>query len=193
MENKQVILFVGITSLVSVLLSGCAPERAFQPIPSTTTNTTQPATPSPSPSSTALTSVAMDKTCDSIFPVDGLYKFDPNVALAPDSSPFISSPVVSEQQALKGISCKLLNLSSGATTQVVVVKLQPESAKQLTQSIATDPNSVPYQVNTELRGTYNKQIGQFVKGNYWVTVSSAGFQNPVDASKLSYLTSLGLN
>lgn len=185
------IVVIGVTALAALSLASCAPEP-IQPIASE--SQIPPATsPTPTVSNSTpptLTSVAMDKTCSTIFPLGKLYEYDPNIALVPAKSG--SSDIATEQVKLGGIVCELTNLSSASSTQITIVKLTPESARAKANQIEAASSSGGYQVQTGLKASYQGKTGQFVKNNYWVSVTSEGFSNPVQASPVSYLTAIGL-
>lgn len=181
-------------AIAVLVLSACAPEKSLDPL-STTSPTTPASVTSPSPTPTASSSASlesqkMDKSCADIFPLGRLYEFDPNVALVSSKEP--ASALATQQLKLGGIICELTNLSSATSTQIVVSKLTPPSAEALKSQIQSASNTSGYQVATGTRAAFQDKTGQFVFNNYWVSVTSDGFTNPVLASPVSYLTSRGL-
>lgn len=150
----------------------------------------QSATPAPptSPTPFVLTSLAMDKACEDILGLQKLYDYDSNVALVTGRAPTMS-PTAAEQVRLGGVTCVIVNLSSSVETEIVITKLTEASATFKSTELSATPN---YQVNNVVRGLFTTPTGQFVSGNYWVSVSSPDFKNPVDASQVSFLVASGL-
>jgi starvation-inducible outer membrane lipoprotein len=193
------------TALIAIgvvaTLAGCAsppptsteassPTHSKSPT-STPAQTSSPSVePAPSSSATpfALTSVAMDKTCGDILGLQKLYDYDPNVALVTGRTPTMS-PVAAEQVRLGGITCVIVNLSSSVETEIVATRLTEASASFKSTELSATPN---YQVNNVVRGVFTTETGQFVSGNYWVSVSSPNFTSPVDASQMSFLVASAL-
>lgn len=201
MSQFQRFAIVGAVVLSATLVfSGCTPEPELQqatksakPAPSSTKVITQSpsSTPLPSSETIQIQGESMDKSCESIFPVDRLYKYNANIGLIPNQPPTIS-PTSAQQLEIGGISCALMNLSSGATTEVVVTKLSPSSIKAKTQEIDLATSEGNYQVENGLIASFSGQTGQFMKNGYWVSVSSSDFGTAIDASKVSNLVAQGL-
>lgn len=201
MSQLQRFSFIGALAVSAALvLSGCAPEpdqqqatKSAMPTPSSTQVSTQSPSPTPLPTSQAIQiqGVTMDKSCETIFPVDRLYSYNANIGLIPNQAPTIS-PTSTQQLELGGISCALMNLSSGSTTEIVITKLSPSSIQTKTQEIATATTAGKYQVENGLIASYTGQTGQFVKNGYWVSVSSNDFGSAIDASRVSNLVAQGL-
>lgn len=199
-RNHKVYILGGVILASTVALTGCVAE-ASPPTSSATPSKTSTTSASPiasktptssgTPTSEPLVAEKMDRSCEEIFPLDRLYEFDSNLGLIPGQTPTVSSSA-NAQLALEGITCALTNLSSGATTEVIVTKLTEKSAaakKKELDSVATQGS---YQVETGLTAAFAGQTGQFVKNTYLVSVASTDFASAVDASRISYLTAQGL-
>ena len=201
MRQTLKLLVTGGTILTSILvLTGCAPEASSSSISASPTKTSTSApkpknsstpTESTTPSNEPLNADAMDKTCEEVFPLNRLYEFDSNLGLIPGQSPTVS-PTAQAQIALGGVSCALTNLSSGASTEVVITKLTEKSALAKKKEIDSLEAQGNYQVETGLTASFANNTGQFVKNNYWVSVASVNFTNGLDASQISFLTAQGL-
>lgn len=201
MRQTLKILITGGAILSSTLvLTGCAYEASSSSISASPTKTSTTVskpkisstpTSSSTPSNEPLTAEAMDKTCEDVFPLNRLYEFDSNLGLIPGQSPTVS-PTAQAQIALGGVSCALTNLSSGATTEVIITKLTEKSAAMKKKEINSLEAQGSYQVETGLTASYANNTGQFVNNNYWVSVASANFANGLDASRISFLTAQGL-
>lgn len=200
MGKTSKLLLVASTGIVILFSSGCAPEPEPVVIPSKTASSVSPkpttsvSTPQSTPSSdlpVPLASEPMDKSCEKIFPVDRLYNFNANIGLIPNQAPTIA-PSAQKQLELGGISCVLTNLSSGATTEVVLTKLTPQSAESKSKELESLFSQGNYQVENGITASFSNHSGQFVKNNYWVSISSTDFANPIDASRVSNLVAQGL-
>lgn len=198
----KALISAGGMSLAIVMglgLSGCASEseQTSTPKPSLTasqnTTSTKPSTTSPTPTATSfsLKSEPTDKSCDSILTLQSLYDFDPNLGTNPNT-PGTLGRVGGQQMQLGGVSCTVINLSTQEETQVVVVKLDKESAAfQAAQMSAPPAGFTAYQVANNVPGIFSSASGigtaEFMSGPYWVSLASPTFTGGVDASPLSYV------
>ena len=192
MHHRHRIFLVTLAIVAATSIAGCAPEPGIKQNATgaqKNNSSATTATPSPegkvtSPSQTAvpttLKSVPPSITCETALPLDSLYAFDSNLALIPNDRS-ISSSVVDKQATLQNVFCKLIHISTGETIQYGIVRLTKESAKEQSRTIAAAPQAESFQATVSQKGQFLAPTGQFVQGDYWISVSSPEFNLPADA------------
>lgn len=141
-----------------------------------------------------LTSETTDKSCSALMPGDGLYAINPNMTLDTSRTSAVTE-IGKAQIQLGGISCTAINATTKMTVIVTAVKLTRDSAKAKSDELAASgfttyipsPSSLGYFTMEGLSG-----IGQFVKGQYWVSVASDDFKTATNPSAYSFLASKNL-
>jgi hypothetical protein len=192
----SILFLTACSSPMAILSASASPSPTVtRTAQATTTPTVTAATAVPTTPDVSLRSEPMDRTCQEIISGQELYNFDPNLALIEGGIP--STAVAQGQAALGGITCVLLNLSSNAEIEVTVAKLSPQSSKQESESLRTLTGGSTYQVSTNNQGMFSTSnglgVGQFISGQYWVSVASSTFLSGVDASAASNLAASSLS
>jgi hypothetical protein len=97
---------------------------------------------------------------------------------------------------LGGVTCVLMNLSSSAEIEVTVARLTEVSVAQQAETLTTLGGRSPFQVADGVTGAFlvvdGVPTGQFVAGNYWVSLSSSNFRLASDVSLAANLVVQGL-
>lgn len=192
---------VAIGALALLGLSGCKdtaglPGSSNSPSPSSSTTASASATPSSSASAAPDTApstkpapprasgTALGVNCNALLSPQAVYDFNPNTSLQPAYKPKSGSDG-SAALSFKGISCGLVNDSSGATTSV-------SAAHPAASDLATLKNAAS-------KGTAVSGLGdaawfstsggsgqlQVFTGPYWVSASSVFFGSANDARQLT--------
>lgn len=202
--NKNVVLkalsATGLILVGSLVLTGCANTSGSiaspaisksMPTASVSKSSSQAPSPSSTPSAFTLKSDPIDITCEQALSLQSLYDFDPNLALTPNHKTIFGS-IGAQQESLGAVSCLLTNLSSQEETQIVITKLNDESAKHERSAFAEPAGGeTAFQVSSGVPGIFSAFDGvgtaQFMAGNYWVSIASKALSNGVQASPLSFL------
>lgn len=203
MFRAKKFLVSALLAVTLIPLTGCVPEpldskdgSESSPSPSVSPSDSKSESSAKSsspgqPQSEALDTEPISVDCATVFPVERLYEFDENLAVV-TSAGSIASSVTQQQSQLGALYCDLVHLSSGEVVQFGFVNLTAPSAKILANRIQSLPTANAYQVTNSVRGNFEAPTGQFIDGQYWVSVSSTVFASPLDASSWSNLATQGL-
>lgn len=186
------VLTVGALALLG--LAGCKADAKPQKTssshsssatPSTSASATPDAsassTPSPAPTHAPGTPLGVD--CSTLLSPQTVYNFNPNTSLQPAYKPKSGSDG-STALSFKGISCGLVNDSSGDITSVSVAHPAASDLAELKAS-ASKGTAVPGIGDSAWFST-SGQTGQLqvFKGAFWITASSVFFGTADDARQL---------
>lgn len=202
-NKTKVLKALGTTGLIlvgSLVLTGCADTSGSIASPAiskskSTASVSKSNSKAPSPSSTpsafTLKADPIDITCEQALSLQSLYDFDPNLALTPNHKTIFGS-TGAQQESLGAVSCLLTNLSTQEEIQIVITKLNDESAKHERSAFAEPAvGETAFQVSSGVPGIFSAIDGvgtaQFMAGNYWVSIASKALSNGVQASPLSFL------
>lgn len=166
-----------IAMLFGFTLSGCAAEKSTTtPKSSSSTTGTNTVEPEPTPTTNSMTieTQPIDITCDSVFGLERLYNYNPNLALLEGGTELANRI----QELSDGIICDIVNTSSNELVQYKIVKLTQPSLTNVASQIAS--SSTGLRVSSNIAGRFDAGSADFIIGDYWVSVSSEGFVQPQD-------------
>lgn len=169
-------------------LSACSSETT--PPKHTKTPITQPSTtpdskPSSTPTATQKPWSSVTLTCGQILTLQQVYDFNPNFGTDPNYSASATGDVA-KIAAGHGLTCGLLNQTSGEKIEIAVGLPPANVMTDLKNDAITNSNAVP---------TYNVPEGYFAasggtgeaqafQGGYWLVMRSTVFLEPGDAAPL---------
>ena len=181
----------GACIVLSLLLSGCAPDR---PAPSSTPGTAVPsseqsASPTPTTSDDAFTIACTDLVDDQT-----IYDWGSgNWALEPGFAFAVGSPAA-DAIARSGTACGWVNLTSGETLTVSVAELTLDELEELSTSIASAGSPAPtYRVDAYFSSDGGTGTIDVFSGEYWLSASSSWFFEAGDAQPIVSVALEALN
>ncbi len=159
--------------------SSHSPQATESSSASATPGTTPSATPSPSRASG--TPIGVD--CNTLLSPQTVYDFNPNTSLQPAYKPKAGSDGAAAL-SFSGISCGLVNDSSGAVTSVSVA--HPAASDLARLKSAAAKGTPASGLGDAAYFSTSGQIGQLqvFKGAFWVSASSVFFGTADDARQL---------
>jgi len=188
-------------TLALVALAGCAPEGGSEPSASATTAPNASATAEPSAEPTASAEPTVEPTpvqppegtpvelaCDQVITPDEAYELNPNLGTDPAYAPTSDTAVTAT--TYNGVSCGLLNQSSGEVIEISLAQPNEPLTNTLKDAALAGGDIVPtYGTAPEVEGYFSADTGtaQVFTGGYWVAVSSPDMIEPGDAERLMSL------
>jgi hypothetical protein len=184
---------ITIGALALLGLSGCkntanSPASSSSPSPSATPSSSASARPDAAPSATPVPTRAagtpLSVSCSTLLTPQTVYDFNQNTSLQPAYKPKSGSDG-SSALSFNGISCGLVNNSSGAITSVSAAHPSASDLAAL-KSAAAKGTAVSGLGDAAWFSTsgQNGQLQVFT-GPYWVTASSVFFGTAEDARQLA--------
>ena len=197
--HRSAIIVVPLVLVALAALSGCVPEGAGTPEPTTsasatpTPTSTATSTPTSTPTPTVGTDTPLTIGCDALVTGEQLYEFNPNFAPKPDYAPAAGS-LAEEAVTRGGIACAWVNLTSGETIEIAAAQPAPERVTALANELVGSSNSVPtFGVEGYFSVVDGVGVANAFPSQFWVTASAPTFFEPGDAEPLmrSALSNLG--
>lgn len=186
MSPRRSALALAVGFLGLALLSGCVPS-APEPEPTGTASSTPSGSASASPTPTPTPTeeiIPFSADCTALLTPAVVYDFDPNYSPAGAFTPAAGS-VAAEAIAAGGVACRWVHGTTGQTLDVAVAHLSPAAATARKNDLVTTSNSVPtYGVEGYFRVVDGAGEAQAFPDPYWVSIVSAGFAEPGDATPL---------
>ncbi|MGX5681329.1 hypothetical protein [Schumannella luteola] len=181
--SRHSILLPATALVAAALLAGCVPTEEDSPTasPTPTPTPTESSTPTPSAAPTAEI-IPFQVACDQLLSPDALYSIDPNYGLLGPFTPDAGTPAAAVVAA-GGTACRWTHETSGATLDIAVAELPAVTSTSIKNTLVTESNSVPtYGVEGYFRVNGSLGEANAFPDPYWVTVVSAQFSEPGDAS-----------
>ncbi|MEO7123487.1 MAG: hypothetical protein ABI400_10300 [Lacisediminihabitans sp.] len=161
--------------------SSASPQATPSSSASPTPDATSSATPKPTPASAPGTSMGVD--CNGLLSPQTVYNFNQNTSLQPAYKPK-SGTDGAVALSFNGISCGLVNNSSGAITSVSVA--HPAASDLATLKSTAAKGTAVSGLGDSAYFSTSGQTGQLqvFKGPFWMTASSVFFGSADDARQL---------
>lgn len=174
---------MGIAGLSACTSGQNPPEKSKTP--ATQPSHPEKATPSSTPTPTVPPWSAVTLSCDQILTPQQIYNFNPNFGTDPNYTAATTGDV-GTIAAGHGVTCGLLNQTSGEKIEFAIGKPPASVQTDLENAAITNSHAVP---------TYNVPEGYFdasggtgeaqaFQGGYWVVMTSSVFLEPGDAAPL---------
>jgi hypothetical protein len=126
-------------------------------------------------------------SCTDLLTLDDVYAFNPNVGSDPSYTP--TSASAKTAASFQGLTCGLLNQSSGGTIEISLT--QPNAVlmtQQQDKAVASSKIVPTYGTPPAAQGFFTVSDGigeaQVFTDTYWLTVTSKEFIEPGDAESL---------
>ena len=189
---------IAAVALLTLALTGCAPDGGDTPGTSTTPSASQGPTDPPAPAATDQPGDGFDATpvtveCSALVTPQAVYDYNPNYSLQPSFTPVAGSDVATIMDN-KGVGCSWVNQTSGETFVVAAAQLAAadiESIKQVLSSSSTPVTGVGDSAFFTASGGVG--VAEVFSGSYWIVATSPAFYEIAEAKPLlqAALSALG--